>query len=82
MAQRLQNKAIQEGDLWIWTVYANPSDLPGKFVARPFSSKLGGPFGFAIVADSLDKCRAALPWGLTRQPRNPADDPVVVEIWF
>lgn len=82
MAQRLQNKAIHEGDLWIWTITENPSDQPGLFVCRPHSTKLGGAFGFALVGQTLDEVRRQLPWGLHRQGRDPADNPVIVEIWF
>lgn len=82
MAQRLQNKSIGEGDLWIWTVTAGPSDLPHLFVARPHSTKLGGPFGFILVGDTLAAVRSQLPWGLHREGRREADDPVIVEVWF
>lgn len=82
MAQDLQNKAILERDLWVWTVTTGTSDFPGRYVCRPHSTKLGGPFGFALISDTLDGVRAQLPWGLSRLNREPGDDPVIVETWI
>ena len=82
MAQRLQNKSILEGDLWIWTVTYGTSDMPGKYAARPHSVRLQGAFGWALVADTLAELRGQLPWGMTQLPRQPEDDPVIVESWI
>lgn len=84
MAQKLQNKCISEGDLVIWTVYENPSDMPGKFVARPFLPRYGAATGLrsVLVADTLPALQKQLPWGLTWNPRQPGDDAVIVETWI
>lgn len=82
MAQNLQNKAILENDLWIWAVYQNPEEFPGKFIARPWSTKLHGSFGFVLVGDTLKALRAQLPWGLTWMERDEDDEPGVVETWL
>lgn len=67
----------------IWTITANPSDVPGKHVARRHECRAGGVFatGDHRVADTLDEVRAMLPSGLTRFPSDLDDDPVIVESW-
>lgn len=67
--------------LSIWTVTENPSDFPGKFVAR--RTEVGaGPTDDHHVAETLDEVRAMLPPDLIRMTRVPADDSVIVEVWF
>ena len=70
--------------LGMWAVTRNPSDFPGKFVARKW---LIGSGTMAVtadhhVADTLDDVRELLPPGLCMIPRNPNDDPVIVESWI
>jgi len=67
----------------MWVVTARPSDFPDNFVARLWLS-LPQPAvsTVAIVADRLGDLRAALPPGLCRLARAPADDPVIVEVWI
>ena len=69
--------------LTMWTVYANPSDYPGKFVARKFhvTNKVM-PTDDIIVAESLGHVRALLPKGLFCLTRNAADDGPIVESWI
>lgn len=67
----------------------NPSDFPGRFVARLFEVR-GGHDAAAIVpidpplgvALSLDEARAFVPSGLVRFPPDPDDDPAIVEVWL
>ena len=73
--------------LHMWTVYQSPSDHPGvAFLARRSEIRTG--FNGVIAtrdirkADTLDALRALLPPGLICLPRHPADDPVIVEVWF
>jgi len=70
--------------LSLWTVYYNPSDYPGKFVARRF--ELDKPTHDVVVADTLDNVRAGIrmraTFLLTRLDRNPGDDSVIVETWI
>ena len=75
---------MPENALAIWTVYKHPRDYPGKYVARK-SMATGEGIGITrdmFVADSLAEVRALLPFGLTRLPRQAADDPVIVEVWL
>jgi hypothetical protein len=72
-----------EDFLQMWVVYNNPSDYPGKWVVRLYLVGRGGasvPAG-AVVADTLEGVRAAIPPGLQRLERHSADDPVVYEVW-
>lgn len=81
-ALRLQMYAQAAGDLLVWTIYEKPSDHPAFFVARPHSSRRGAPVAFVLLAPTLDGVRELLPPGLTRLPRDPTDDPVIVESWI
>lgn len=71
--------------LAIWTIYDSPSDMPGKFVARKFLIE-GGPeptrTASVIIGDTADEVRGALPCGLTCLPRDPQDEPHIVESWL
>lgn len=78
--------AVASNDhLAIWTVTENPSDYPGLFVARMSLVTEAGP----VVTDRLATCprlKVLQTWlaeqGLTRLPRQPDDDPVIVECWL
>jgi hypothetical protein len=68
----------------LYCVYKSPSDFPGEYVARRF---VPGPAGMlprevAARAPTLDLLRQALPSGMTLLPRQPGDDPVIVESWL
>ena len=70
--------------LSIWTICKNPSDHPGKFTARRHEVFPGRSSAtqHLLVADSLEAIRALLPPGLYLIPREPNDDPVIVESWI
>ncbi|TWH49619.1 hypothetical protein [Sporomusa sp. KB1] len=62
------------------TVYKNPSDFPGKFVARLF--RLQKPTIIAVVKDTLPEIRMTIPRHMVRLPRHQADDPTILETWI
>jgi len=72
--------------LAIWTVYDNPNDYPGKFVARRFDVDASGPrpSESLIIAQSLEVLRDTLQFelGLVKLMRSPEDDPKIVETWL
>lgn len=70
--------------LEIWTITENPSDHPGKFVARKHVVKAGESMATEehFARDTLDEARAAIPRRLFRIPRSRGDDPVIVESWL
>jgi hypothetical protein len=66
------------------TIFNNPSDFPGLFVARIFSICDGEVVPGNLVAQgkTLDEVRKQLPPGLFRLEREPNDDEKIVESWF
>jgi hypothetical protein len=72
--------------LAMWTVYDHPKDYPDKYVARRFDAGRDGPkiSDSIIIAGDLETLRTilAVEMHLTCIPRDPADDPVIVEIWL
>lgn len=73
------------GSLNIWTVYERPRDFPQNYVARRSVVYTGGKLvqtAEVRIAASLDEVRARLPPGLHCMPRDPKDDPVIVEVWI
>jgi hypothetical protein len=82
MALLVQQSAHERGDLLVWTICASPADYPGKFTARPHSSRSNLPMQFVLTADSLDDLRAMLPPGLAHMTRDHEDHPVIVESWL
>lgn len=69
------------GSLDVWTVYDNPKDYAGWFVARRFT--LDGPTPDVLFSNKLEDLRDVLRgMGLTPIPRSPEDDAVIVESWI
>jgi hypothetical protein len=70
----------------LWTVYDHPTDYPNSFVARRGIVSEGGEFkqtDDVIVSNSLDEIRTQLRGrGLAYLPRNPKDEPQIVEVWL
>lgn len=63
------------------TIYKSPSDFPGKYVARLWD--LNRPTPVAVIADTYDKLTERLPLEvMTKMPRRPEDDPVIMEVWM
>lgn len=70
---------------YIYVIYDNPRDYPGKFVVRrqwPHDGQVIADKEALAVVDTLDQARAALPDGLIRFDRHPNDDSVIVEAWL
>lgn len=68
-----------------WTVYDHPRDFPDWFVARCFAvdGPEPRPTNALIRASSLKGLRGCLERrGLMRFPRQPGDDPFIVEVWL
>lgn len=71
--------------LVMWSIYDHPSDYPNHFVARRWLIAREGPRPTTdvLVADGIDRLRTEFHQrGLYCQPREPGDDPAVVETWF
>jgi hypothetical protein len=70
--------------LSMWTIYDHPKDFPNHYVARLYQVDKQGPRASATVvaAETLEALRRPLRnIGLTRLPRDPSDDPVIIETW-
>lgn len=71
--------------LSIWTIYANPADLPGWFVARRFEITPAGPVPTSdtIFGPNLDPIRGYMEMrGLTVLPREEGNELQIVEHWI
>lgn len=69
--------------LSIWTIYHNPTDFPGKYVARRWIvSEQPAATGEVFLADTLGEVRDMLPPGLVPMQRWEGDDPCIVETWL
>lgn len=69
----------------VWTVYERPRDYPQGFVGHLFEIRAGGithPSGNRVFGPTLESVRAQLPPGLHRMPRDPNDEPQIVESWI
>ena len=69
----------------VWVITENPSDMPGKTVARRqdvYPDRIEISVTDFIVA-SLEELRERFrSMGLVCLGRDPADDPVIVESWI
>lgn len=61
-------------------VYENPKDYPGRFVARLFD--LDKTTRVAVVKETLDEVRKAIPRSMVSIVRSKFDDPAIFEIWI
>jgi hypothetical protein len=67
----------------MWTIYENPTDHPGDFVARRWhgSSIRMEPTTDVFTGATLDGVRQQLPQGLYNIGRKHGDEPQIVEVW-
>lgn len=89
MAEIVEGRRTDNGPkvttLSLWTIYGNPDDYPGKHVLRESRASNGKMYMAiepAAVVDTLEEARAAVPVGLHRMERRPADDSKIVEVWI
>ena len=61
-------------------VYHNPSDFPGKYVARLWDAD--NPTKYAVIADSLTVIHSTIPENMNCLARTKQDDPCIQETWF
>jgi len=78
-ARAIQAKAGNGFGLFGWIVLKDQPDYPGKIVARLATSPLTI---YVMLANTLEELHAMLPAGLVHSPREPADPPEVMEVWF
>lgn len=61
-------------------VYKNPSDYPGKYVARLWD--IDKPTNIVALADTYEEILAKKPINMVIMQRTGGDDPVIVEAWI
>lgn len=69
----------------MWTIYDHPSDAPEFFVARKWLITGGAAIatGETMSEEDIDTLRKYFQiGGMTCLPRQPGDDPVIVESWL
>lgn len=70
--------------LAIWTIYDNPADFPGLFVVRKWLVVDGEARATDVMftGATLQEVRDQVPPGLHLMPRQPGDEPCIVECWI
>lgn len=71
--------------LYIWTLYDHPTDMPDSYVARKFEVNSSGPrpTDDFIALESLHMLRIMMARrGLTCITRSPGDDSKIIESWI
>jgi hypothetical protein len=68
----------------MWTVYDHPTDYPDGFIARLYLAYPGFavPTPSIVTGSTLAQVRERLPPGLYCLPRDPNDDPKIIETWI
>lgn len=73
---------VTAAQLELWTVYDNPRDFPGQFVARRFDITNGlepRPSSDALLGQTFEQIREHFDrQGYNWLACNPGDDPVIV----
>lgn len=81
----LINEEKKMTELTMWVVYDNPTDHPGKIVARRWvmvDNKMIATEDIVLTLD-LGKLREQFEkYGLTKLDRHPGDDPKIKEVWL
>ena len=62
------------------TVYNDPAEFPGKYVARLFNGRQGTHL--VAVADTLAEILKAKPKEMIRVQKHETDSPKVIETWL
>ncbi|MBQ9698263.1 MAG: hypothetical protein IJV46_06970 [Acidaminococcaceae bacterium] len=60
-------------------IFMDPIDYPGKFAARVFN--LNKPTPYCAIRNSYKELIGTIPDGMIRIPRDPHDDPKIIETW-
>lgn len=73
-------RALMPQGVPVVTIYGNPADYPGKFVARLFNGTR--PTNIIAIADTLDDIREAKPDNMQAIPRTEQDAREIIEMWI
>lgn len=66
------------------SIYSNPKDYQGKYVARVFDIGPGEVRAtrYIMVSENLEELRNAMPAGFFSVGKTPEDDPELLEVWL
>ena len=78
IAQQLHAEALRTRGMAVWIVMDDWVAYPGKLMARLVTTE---PTPYVMLADTLDEMRTALPPGMYRSDRSPADPDGLLELW-
>jgi len=78
IARQLHEEALRTRGMAVWIVMDDWVAYPGKLMARLATMQTTR---YVLFADTLDGMRAALPPGMYRSDRTPADPAGLVELW-
>jgi hypothetical protein len=78
IARQLHEEALRTRGMAVWIVMDDWVAYPGKLMARLATMQTTR---YVLLADTLDGMRAALPPGMYRSDRTPADPAGLVELW-
>jgi hypothetical protein len=85
-AERYFREPQEEPFMSVWTIYYNPRDFPGKYVARRhdiFRNRTEPQASSEyFMADTLDEIRSLIPFGLACLSRSDGDEPQILETWL
>lgn len=74
-------RLVKQTTIPIITVYHDPADYPGKFVARVWD--VNQPTSLAAIADTYEELLQAIPTNqMVRMAPDARDDPTIVETWI
>ena len=81
MLQMVDYSALQMPGV---TIYRNPADCRGYFVARVWDMAISKPTNICVKRVSLQELRADIRTAgfLNRIPRDRTDNPIIVESWI
>ena len=81
-ARELQESAVREDIVLVWTVYQHPRDFPDRYIARPYRcTPCVKPLPEHLEGLTLEALRSQIPPTLVRLDRSKYDDPKIVETW-
>jgi hypothetical protein len=78
IARQMHEEAMRTRGMAVWIVMDDWVAYPGKLMARLATMQTTR---YVLLADTLDGMRAALPPGMYRSDRTPADPAGLVELW-
>lgn len=77
----LSDRQRRSGAPALWTIYDHPKDHPDFFVARRYLGET--PSTVTLAHTEIEQLRELFRLqGMICMPRDPSDDPVIVETWI